>query len=186
MHGADKGLLRLHGHALIDWIIPRLQPQLERLLINANRHVDDYALRGLPVIRDRLPGFAGPLAGLHTALSHAHTPLVLTVPCDTPCPPADLVARLWHGMQVSGQPLAIAHTEGRPHPVFCLCQRTCLHSLEDFLHAGGRKVLAWCVEQGYARVDFDDQTHAFLNINQPADLADAERALQAQLPRQHR
>ena len=61
--GADKGLLPLGGRPLVEHVLERLRPQCDRLLIVANRNLDDYA-RYAPVLHDDNEGHAGPLAGL--------------------------------------------------------------------------------------------------------------------------
>jgi len=94
MGGADKGLQLLDGKALVQHVLERFAPQVDELLVNANQNRVHYETFGCSVIADRFPGFAGPLAGLHVALSRASHPLVATVPCDSPFLPSDLVARL--------------------------------------------------------------------------------------------
>lgn len=122
MGGVDKGLQLLDGRPLVRHVAERLAPQVDQLLINANRSQADYAALGYPVLADEIPDFAGPLAGLHAALSAATTAWVVTVPCDSPYLPLDLVSRLQAGLQSSAAGLAVAHVEGRLHPVFCLCR----------------------------------------------------------------
>lgn len=171
MGGVDKGLQLLRGRPLVAWAIERLAPQVGELLINANQNLDRYAALGYPVLPDRVSDFAGPLAGLHAALSSAKHPLVLTVPCDSPFLPTDLAARLHAGLSAAGADLAIARAGGRVHPVFCLCRQTLLPALNDYLAAGERKFERWCGLQHATEVDFDDQPEAFENINRPDELA---------------
>ena len=64
MGGGEKSLLPLLGAPLLRHCITRLAPQVDMLAINANREVDTYAGFGLPVIRDTIPDYAGPLAGV--------------------------------------------------------------------------------------------------------------------------
>ena len=94
MGGVDKGLRPLRGKPMVQWVLERFSPQVDQVLINANQHVEEYSAFGHPVIPDRIAGFAGPLAGLHAALSATLLPLIATVPCDSPFLPTDLVARL--------------------------------------------------------------------------------------------
>lgn len=171
MGGVDKGLQSYRGRTLAAQVAERLAPQVASLLINANRSAEAYARLGYPVFADQIPDFAGPLAGLHAALSAAQTPLVLTVPCDSPCLPLDLASRLDAALQAKAAPLAIACAEGRLHPVFCLCRRELLPALESYLLGGGRRVAQWCAEMGAVEVDFSDQPEAFRNFNTLADLA---------------
>lgn len=170
MGGVDKGLQLLDGKALVSHVTERLAPQVNQLMINANRNEITYTAFGYPVFADRITGFAGPLAGLHAALSAADTPLVLTAPCDSPGLPLDLASRL-HGALAAGHAnLAIAMAGGRLHPVFCLCRRSLLAELEAYLLGGGRRVAAWCADMGAIEVDFSDQKDAFGNFNTLDDL----------------
>ena len=94
MGGVDKGLQPLKGRPMAAWAIERLAPQVDEILLNANQNLEAYARLGYRVVPDSLGGFAGPLAGLHAGLQAASQPLVVTVPCDSPFLPLDLVARL--------------------------------------------------------------------------------------------
>ncbi len=165
MGGVDKGLQLFRGQRLVSHVIARLAPQVDTLLININRNPDTYATLGYPLITDQIGGFLGPLAGLHTSMSHALTPLVLTAPCDSPCLPPDLLARLLAALQANQAPLAIATTNGRQHPVFCLAHCSLRQPLEDYLAQGGRKFMHWCRENACIEVDFSDEAEAFANFN---------------------
>lgn len=171
MGGVDKGLQDLRGQPMVQWVIDRLAPQVDRLLINANRNIARYAAFGYPVLPDEIADFVGPLAGLHVALSHAATPLVATAPCDSPWLPVDLVARLYHALRDDAADLAVAHTAERAHPVFCLVRRSLLPQLTDYLSAGGRKVEQWHATLKMCAVAFDDEPGAFSNINTAEELA---------------
>jgi molybdenum cofactor guanylyltransferase len=173
MGGVDKGLQRLRGRPLIDWVLERLAPQVDEILINANQNLESYARYGYRVVADSITGFAGPLAGLHCTLAAAKHPLVVTVPCDSPFLPLDLVERLTGGLSAQRAQLAVARTGNQPHPVFCLCQRAVLSHLDAFLAAGGRKIDAWYASLRVAEVAFDDQPAAFSNINTIEALAAA-------------
>ncbi len=170
MGGVDEGLQLLNGRPLVGHIIDRLAPQVSELLINANQNDERYAAFGHRVVPDAIPGFAGPLAGLHAALAVATHPLVATAPCDSPFLPADLVLRLFQALTAANADLAVARTGDQMHPVFCLCQRTLLPQLTDFLARGERKMALWHAELKVAVVAFDDQAAAFENINTRAEL----------------
>jgi molybdenum cofactor guanylyltransferase len=174
MGGVDKGLRPLRGKPMVKWVLERLEPQVDEVLINANQHIDEYSRFGCPVIPDRIAGFAGPLAGLHAALSATSLPLVATVPCDSPFLPVDLIARLRDAMLERDADLAAARTLTQPHPVFSLCRRTVLPQLAEFLTAGGRKLEQWHGTLATVAVSFDDQIEAFSNINTLEELAHFE------------
>lgn len=176
MGGVDKGLLPFQGKPMVAHVLERLRPQVAEILVNANREIDAYAQFGFPVIPDAIGGYAGPLAGLHCGLSAAHHPLAVTVPCDSPFLPADLVARLHAALQQNNADLAVARTGDQPHPVFCLCRTSVLPNLTQFLAGGGRKIDAWYASLNTVEVAFDDEAEAFANINTPEELSCMQQA----------
>jgi molybdenum cofactor guanylyltransferase len=176
MGGTDKGLQELRGQPMVHWVIERLAPQVDELLINANQNSERYAAFGHRVVPDQIPGFAGPLAGLHAALATATHPLVATAPCDSPFLPADLISRLFSALTAADADLAVAKTFDQAHPVFCLCQRSVLPHLTEFLESGGRKVDRWYSTLNIVEVAFDDEADAFENINTHEELGRFEAA----------
>jgi molybdopterin-guanine dinucleotide biosynthesis protein A len=170
MGTVDKGLVPLGGRPMVAYVLERLAPQVDDILINANQHASQYAAFGHPVIADTIAGFAGPLAGLQVGLAHASHPLVATVPCDSPFLPADLVARLAAALEADNAELAVARTFDQPHPVFALVRREVLPHLTHFLEGGGRKIDAWYSALRIVEVAFDDEADAFRNINTADEL----------------
>lgn len=176
MGGIDKGLQELRGQPMVHWVVERLTPQVDELLINANQNAERYAAFGHRVVPDQIPDFAGPLAGLHAALSAASHPLVATAPCDSPFLPADLVSRLFSALTAAHADLAVARTFEQPHPVFCLCKREVLPHLTEFLAGGGRKIDRWYSTLNIVEVAFDDEAAAFENINTREELSRFDQA----------
>ncbi len=175
MGGVDKGLVVLDGKPMVEHVLARLAPQVDAILINANQNLDRYGGLGVPVVPDAIPGFAGPLAGLDAALAAATTEFVVTVPCDSPFLPDDLVARLMADLVGRQAELAVARTFDQPHPVFALVRRRVHAHLASFLAGGGRKIDAWYATLATVETAFDDEAEAFRNINTDAELAAAGR-----------
>jgi molybdopterin-guanine dinucleotide biosynthesis protein A len=171
MGGVDKGLQLLRGRPMAQWAIERLAPQVDELLINCNQNLEAYARFGRRLVPDEIGGFAGPLAGLHAALKAASHPLVVTVPCDSPFLPEDLVSRLLKNIE--GRDLAVAKTGDQAHPVFSLARKELANNLERFLAGGGRKIDAWYASLRTVEVSFDDEADAFRNINTLEELGKA-------------
>lgn len=171
MGGVDKGLQSLNGRPLVQWVLDRLAPQVDTVLINANQNLARYREFGCDVVSDRIPDFAGPLAGLQAALARATSELLVTVPCDSPFLPADLVTRLHAGLDAENAEIAVARTGDRLHHAFCLVRRELMGRLGVFLAAGDRKVALWHASLRVADVAFDDEAEAFRNINTVDDLA---------------
>ncbi len=164
MDSRDKGLVAFRGKPMVAHVIERIAPQVELMMINANRNLDQYGAFGYPVVSDEISGYAGPLAGLHAGLIACKTPLIITAPCDSPFLPTDLVARLHSALEENIAELAVAKTGNQAHPVFTLCSTTLLPSLTAFLESGGRKIDAWYSSHCVVEVQFDDEA-AFANIN---------------------
>jgi molybdopterin-guanine dinucleotide biosynthesis protein A len=185
MGGVDKGLQNFNGVPLALHTQLRLSPQVGELLINANRNLAAYESFGVPVWPDAasLGDFAGPLAGFLTALERCETPFMLTVPCDTPLFPHDLVARLSQALEADNADIAMAaarEEDGqlRAQPVFCLMRATLLESVVRFTHGGGRKIDAWTSQHKTSLVAFDlpgDDPKAFFNANTLAELHQLEK-----------
>lgn len=176
MGGADKGLVEFLDKPLVSHVIQRLLPQVDEILISANREMETYAALGHPVMADSIENFAGPLAGLHMGLTEARHPYVLTVPCDTPLLPMSLVDRLMRGLANCDADVAVAKTGLQPHPVFCLCRKTLLPHLEEYLQGGGRKFEDWYSTLDVAEILFNDAPQAFININTREELRCLEQA----------
>jgi len=168
MGGVDKGLQNHQGTALAMHALLRLQPQVGHLMINANRNLGAYESMGVPVWPDALADFPGPLAGFLAGLEHCETPWLVTVPCDTPNFPADLVARLAEALVREDAEIAMAATleDGRlqVQPVFCLMAASLMESLVAFTQSGQRKIDKWTGQHRCATVVFDD-ADAFFNAN---------------------
>ena len=174
MGGIDKGLQSFRGKPMVAHALERFAPQVDEVLINANRNVAEYERFGHRVISDEIAGFAGPLAGFERGLAHASGTLVATVPCDSPFLPADLVARLRAALDAARADLAVAKTGAQAHPVFCLMRRSVHGSLREFLASGQRKIDRWYAALSVVEVPFDDEADAFLNINTREELASLE------------
>jgi molybdopterin-guanine dinucleotide biosynthesis protein A len=174
MGGVDKGLQNHHGMALALYTLLRLGPQVGPMMINANRNLGAYEAFGVPVWPDPVEDFAGPLAGFLAGLEHCETPLLLSVPCDTPNFPDDLAARLLAALDAEDAELAYAVTfdagQQQSHPVFCLMKSALAQSLVAFLHGGGRKIDRWFMQHRAVAVPFADPA-AFFNANTTAELA---------------
>jgi molybdenum cofactor guanylyltransferase len=178
MGGVDKGLQNYRGMPLALHALLRLGPQVGHVMINANRNLGAYEAFGAPLWPDALPDFAGPLAGFLAGLEQCETPYLVTVPCDSPQFPLDLVQRLAQALEANDAEIAMAATlQGgvmRTQPVFCLMKAEVMESLVRFTHAGQRKIDRWTALHRCVEVPFDD-SNAFANANTMTELQQLER-----------
>ncbi len=168
MGGNDKGLLSLNDKTLIEIILDKIHQQTETVTINANRNIDAYR-KFAPVVSDKIPGFQGPLAGIHAALSDCNTQWVGFTPCDTPNIPHDLVKRLTQSLD-NHVDLYVAHDGKRLQPVFSVWNRNVLTKLEPFLKTDNRKIVLLFDHCTVEYVDFSDIPQTFVNLNTPQEL----------------
>ena len=178
MGGEDKGLIEVAGKPMVTHTIDVLRPQAAEIIVNANRNADTYrAVTGCRVITDIVGGFAGPLAGMASALEASATRLLLTAPCDSPLVTVDLGPRLHAALARDGAEIAVAHDGGRMQPVFALLTRDLLPDLLAFLGTGERKIDTWYATRHAVTADFSDILDTFLNVNTPEERARLERRL---------
>ena len=170
MGGTDKGLIELSGKPMIEHILERLEPQCDHIIINANRNVDRYAVYGHPALRDSLGDYQGPLAGFSTGLKHAKTPFIMTLPCDAPDLPADLVERMLTVMNGQQADITVAHDGERMQPVYALIKTALHENLDQFLASGDRKIDRWYAMNNTVTVDFSDMRDIFRNVNTPEQI----------------
>ncbi|MGD2118704.1 MAG: molybdenum cofactor guanylyltransferase MobA [Chromatiales bacterium] len=174
MGGRDKALLEIDGKPMIEHSLELFQSNFARILISANRNLQQYAAYGLPVLTDETED-AGPLAGLQAAMRRCDTPYLLVTPCDTPRIDLAISERLLAAAHASEAAILVAHDGERLqmlHALFNLNPRhQLLASLTDYLNQGERRVESWYRQQAFASVDCSAQASAFVNINTPDDLA---------------
>jgi molybdenum cofactor guanylyltransferase len=180
MGGADKGWLMLDDEPLVAHALRRLGPQVGSLLISANRELDRYRALGHAVVSDdEETPFIGPLAGVLAATRVCATPWLVTVPCDSPRLPSDLVARLGAAV-LRTDPTAFVATVTTPNaaghstqPVFCLLHRSMETSLAAYLASGRRSMQGWLTQMQALAVPFDDGS-VFANLNTVQELEQAQ------------
>jgi len=175
MGGSDKSLMPLHGRPLLSHVLDRIRPQASHLLINSNSDPVLFREFGLPVRPDILPDRPGPLAGILTGLLWAAEPdatHLVTVPCDTPFLPHDLVQRLRHDLCRSGAEIVVARDPNQSHPVIALWPVSLAARLAADLQAGTRSVYRWLKQFDTCESEF--AAPHFSNLNTPADILAAE------------
>lgn len=191
MGGGDKCLLPLGKRTMLARAVERLSPQVDAMVISANGDPSRFASYRLPVLADPVEGFAGPLAGVLSAMLWARqnagkAAWVATVASDTPFFPTDFVER---SITAAGdtQTIALAVSGDRVHPVFGLWPIALADHLADWLERGeSRKVLDWVACHSSVEVAFsgsiagNTEVDPFFNVNTPQDMETASALLEEQ------
>lgn len=182
MGGIDKGLASYRHKPLISYALNTLKPQVDTLIINANRNIESYQAFGNQVITDSLDNFCGPLAGMLSAMQAVDTDYILTAPCDSPNISPQLRQRLMESLILEQADIAVAYDGDRLQPVFSLISCQLKDDLQAYLAEGGRKIDLWFERYKLAIVDFSDQQNSFINFNHLEDLSTSNVAIKAPVP----
>jgi molybdopterin-guanine dinucleotide biosynthesis protein A len=168
--GADKGLLHYCGRPLIHHMLDILNPVTNNIVVNCNRSDTEYARLGYPVVSDATQDFDGPLAGIVAAGQVSNSAMLCVVPCDTPHLSSTVLSHLV--VELRHCDAVYAHDGQRPQPLVCALRRSCLPSMADYLHAGGRSAIGWFQHVRGREVRFSNPQQ-FININQVDQLDDS-------------
>jgi molybdopterin-guanine dinucleotide biosynthesis protein A len=177
--GSAKAMARLGGRTLIEHVVARAAPQVDRLVISANVEIPVRAVSGLPLLRDDVGPARGPLAGILTAMnwtarSLPHVRWLASFAVDSPFFPLNLVARLHDAGEDEELPI-VASSGGRMHPTFGLWPLSLQPTLQRYFLAAGKGSATDFARMVAARelVFSMDTFDPFLNINYRDDLAAA-------------
>lgn len=184
MGGGQKALLELNGQPLLARVLAHLSDQVDTIAISANAELERYAVFGVPVLTDTMPGHLGPLAGVLSGLRWAEgagLDHVVSVAGDTPFFPGDLVARLDAARRAGEGAIAMAATPDPERgslrqPTFALWPTSLADDLEQALSKGIRKIVLWADRHGLELAAFPATPFdPFFNVNTPDDMQAAMR-----------
>ena len=178
--GGGKAL-RPFGRTTLAAHAVSLARRWSRTVAVAVRSLDQVeGLTDIPLLLDD-PAVPGPAAGLASAFAFARAEgaaRVLTLPCDAPLAPHDLLARLRAALEGGGAAVAIAASLGRLHPTCALWRVDCAARLPAYL-AERTSLRGFGAECGMAIVDWPAGPGGdpFANANTPAELAALQPSL---------
>ena len=159
MNGQDKGLVLWKGQALISHVLKNL-PQ-EDVVISCNRNLDRYQCYGR-VVKDTVPNFAGPLAGIAAALPHCQHEWVFITACDMPNLPVNIAETLW--LNLDGKKIAVAHDGEHLQPLLLVLHNSLLTDIQQQVSQGLTSVYKWLQSKSFSIIYFKDK-EIFNNIN---------------------
>ena len=181
MEGTEKSLLNINEIPLIARVTDRMKQQVPEMIINANGDEERFSFLDLPVVRDTVEGFAGPLAGVLSGMRWASENTtathIITAASDTPFFPMDYVGNMVRETVSNDVRIALASSNDRRHPVFGLWTIDLADELEDFLvKQEGRKVMMFVERHPNCLVEFEgSDPDPFFNVNTPDDMQLAEK-----------
>ena len=174
MGGLDKPLHPLLGRPLLEHVLERVRPQVDAVLLVANRRQDLYSAYGFKVIGDGPYQGRGPLAGIAAGLAAAGSDRVLCVPGDAPLLPPDLLQRLCTALQRDAAELAVVKDGNGRQPLCCLLPQHLLAGLRNFLDGGGDAPRLWQDRYHVAEADCSGWPRWAWSLNTPEQWTAAE------------
>jgi molybdopterin-guanine dinucleotide biosynthesis protein A len=177
--GLPKGLERVGGKRVIDRVVEVLGPATDDLLLIANDPAASEWLPGVRVERDVRLG-CGSLGGIHAALAHAGSD-VIVVAWDMPFVPPRLMVALRAFGELADVVVPESDSKRGVEPLCAYYSERCLVPIERRLDEGERRVVSFFDDVRVARIaapevaTFGDPIFMFMNINSPGDLTLAEQ-----------
>jgi len=186
--GVDKTLLDVDGEPLVSRVVRAVDGVCSQTIVVTNRP-DALADAALPdsvaVVLDEV-AYQGPLGGLTTAMARAENAWVLAVAADMPHLEPKVIDALWSVRE--GVDVVVPVSEKGPEPLLALYRvEACLPVARAVLATGRRRLIAIFSTLRVAEVPVeslravDPELRSLVNINTPADLAEArENAVSAE------
>ena len=168
--GTDKSWVEINGKPMINRVIDIIAPQVDEIIINANKTSAKYCDLGYDVYPDKIDGFCGPLSGVLAGLENGNNDIVLSVPVDCPLLPNDLVDKMLKKFK-DNIDVVVARNNGRNHPVIALWRKSLQGQLQDSINNGIYKVDLFTQNLYCESVNFDDYEYdVFTNVNTSEDI----------------
>jgi len=181
MDNRNKAFIKLANKPLFEYVLENISAQCDTVIINSNCNGEQFEQYQLPVVKDSIEGFLGPLAGILTAMewvkeNSPEAQWLVSVPVDTPFLPNDLVKKLHHASQQDKASLVCAVSNERTHPIIGLWPISLMDDLRTAIQDEDmRKIDLWTARYKISHPVFEyEDIDPFFNINCDEDLAEAE------------
>ena len=177
--GGIKSLIKINNKKIFDIILERIQPQIDKIIVNSNIEDEEISKYKFPILKDVKQGYLGPLAGIHAGMQwlNKNKPEIewlLTLPGDTPFIPLNLVSCFKEKINQNSK-IILAKSNDKTHPIIGVWHTSLLKSLNEHLESGTRKILEWAEYQPLEFLEFNEKDYdPFFNINTQIDINKAE------------
>lgn len=168
MNHVNKGLQLFRDKPLIQYVIERLQGQVDDIVISANADIDRYQKFGLQVASD-IGTSKGPLSGVQAAAKLTRHDVILVTACDMPFLPTNIVLELQSGTEG----VVVAESNSGIEPLVSLVNQAAIATIQNRIDEGKLSVLSWLNQNNATRKDLTRlDPEAFYNINSLDELFD--------------
>ena len=174
MNFQNKSFLKLDNKFFIENIIANLEQKVSKIIINANNDIDKYQYLNLEIVRDKISGYKGPLAGLHSAMcNYQNTKEDLwfaILPTDAPIINSDYID-LFKIQDKIKEMAFISKINGSVEPMFSFWSIKSFSYLDQILNNNdGYKIMKFAEEIGFKYLNVSKKSEAeFFNVNNQED-----------------
>ena len=174
--GSDKAQLKIDAKPLLLHHLQWLGAECDHILIAANQQKTALAeiaakVENTPIsfIDDALSGHQGPLSALLAGLQQCQTEYLWLMSCDHFGLPLSLYHQLSALLKQQQADIAYLRLDGKDQPLLAVLSSRLAPSLQQYLAAGKRSVMAWYSTLNTAVLSLDN-TNGWANINYPDDI----------------
>lgn len=175
--GSNKALALVAGQPMISHATNLFETLFSEHLIITNSP-EEYGFTGWNMTQDIYPG-AGPLAGIHAALTRVKSEKIFVVGCDMPFLRPEVI-RFICG-QYKNADVVIPETELGLEPLHALYHKNCLEQISANLQAQQRRLHSFFKQMNTTIIPWqeialiDPEQKSFRNINHQYDLENSTK-----------
>ena len=170
----NKSFLKIKDKSFIEILTESLKYKSHEIIINANRDINKYKVFGYKVVSDKINGYKGPLAGLHSALDlykNSKEDLWFALfPTDAPIINTGIIDNFF-SITEKKKKVYICKIDNIIEPMFSFwSSKIFLELNEVLLKNNGYKIMKFAEEVGYEFINFQkNKKIEFFNVNDKND-----------------
>ena len=169
----EQGTNPFQQQHFIENAVQALQPQVDEIIISANRDLSYLKALDFTVIEDQTKN-QGPLIGIVSAAEHINTKTVVVTPCDVINIPDTYVKELIFTLELTKSDVVVAKTKQRTQHLNCAFKLEAIENLKKIISEGSLRVSDWQAQMKTSYVEFDRKGEQyFKNLNEPCDFSEA-------------
>ena len=170
----NKSFLKIKDKSFSEILTESLKYKSHEIIINANRDINKYKVFGYKVVSDKIDGYKGPLAGLHSALDlykNSKEDLWFALfPTDAPIINTGIIDNFFSITEKKNK-VYICKIDNIIEPMFSFwSSKIFLELNEVLLKNNGYKIMKFAEEVGYDFINFQkNKKIEFFNVNDKND-----------------
>lgn len=169
--GQNKSFLNLNGKTVIERIVRLMKSIFHEVIIITNTP-DEYDFINIPLYKDIFE-YKGPLAGIHSGLTHSNNEKNFVISCDTPLMEQEMIEFIIN--YKTDKPITVCRADGFVQQLVGLYSNTVLKTISNLLTTKNQNssvlsLLDKIVPEIINVENYDIyKEHMFFNMNRPED-----------------